>query len=97
MALECQHGVITQHAAAIVNDTDQPAAAGFRFDAHTVGACIKGIFKKFLHHRGGALDNFTGRDLIGYCVWQDADTAHLELLYTDSALVQKFARGTGEV
>ncbi len=77
VALEGQQGVVAQHAAAIVGNADQAAAAGFDFHAHIGRARVERIFEQFLDHRSGPLDNFAGGDLIGDLVGKDADAAHV--------------------
>ena len=78
VALEGQQGVVAQHAAAVVGDADQAAAAGFDLDAQLGGAGVERIFEQLLDHRSGALHHFTGGDLVGDLVGQDADAAHEE-------------------
>src|ERR1035441_3097348 len=61
-ALEGQQRIVAQHAAAIVHDADQPAAAGFHFHAHFHRAGVEGVFEQLLDYRGGTLHHFSGGD-----------------------------------
>src|ERR1019366_1616009 len=76
VALEGQQRIVAQHAAAIVDDADQPAAAGFHFHAHFHRAGVEGVFEQLLDHRGGTLHHFSGGDFVGDLVGKDADAAH---------------------
>ena len=40
------------------------------------GACVKGVLKQLLDHGCRAIDDFTGGDLIGNLVRENADLAH---------------------
>jgi len=75
VALEGQQGVVAEHAAAIVDDADEAAAAGFHFHADVGGAGVEGIFEQFLHYRGGPFDHFSGGDFVGDLVGEDANAA----------------------
>ena len=76
VALEGQQGVVAQHAAAIVGDADQAAAAGFHFDAQVGRAGVERVFEQLFDHRSGPLDHLTGGDFVGDLVGEDADAAH---------------------
>ena len=76
MALEGEQGVVAQHAAAVVGDADEPAAAGFDFDADAGGAGVERVLEELLDDGRGALDHFAGGDLVGDQVGEDADAAH---------------------
>ena len=78
VALEGQHRVVAQHAAAVVDDADQAAPAGFDFDAQIGSAGVERIFEQFLDHRRRPLHHFAGRDLVGDLVGKNADAAHEE-------------------
>ena len=81
VALEGEQGVVAQHAAAIVDDADEAAAAGFHFDAKVGGAGIEGVFEQFLDDGSGALDYFAGGDFVRDLVGKYADAAHDEAQY----------------
>src|SRR5581483_2375746 len=53
VALEGQQRVVAQHAAAIVDDADQAAPAGFHFDPDLSGARIQRILEQFLDDGSG--------------------------------------------
>ena len=76
MALEGQQGVVAQHAAAIVGDANETAAAGFHFDANLRRARVERVFEQFLDHRSGTLHHLAGGDLVGDLVGQNAYAAH---------------------
>ena len=76
VALEGEHGVIAQHAAAVIGDTEQAAAAGLGFDGDGGGTGVERIFEEFLDDGGGPLDDFAGGNLIRNGVREDANSAH---------------------
>ncbi len=78
VALEGQQRVVAQHAAAIVDDADQAAAAGFHFDANVGGAGVERVFEQLLDDGSGPFHYFAGGDLVGDLVGKYADAAHDE-------------------
>jgi hypothetical protein len=76
VALEGQQSIVAEHAATVVGDADQAAAAGFDLDAQLGGPGVERILEQLFDDRSGALDDFTGGDLVGDLVGQDADAAH---------------------
>jgi len=80
VAFERQHGVVAQHAAAIVGDTDQAAAAGFDFHPDRCRARVKRVFKQLLDDGSGAFHYLARGDLIGDVVGENADSAQDPIL-----------------
>ena len=78
VALEGQQRVVAQHAAAVVHDADQPAAAGFHLDAQIGRAGVERVFEQFLDDRSGPFHHLAGGDLVGDLVGENADAAHEE-------------------
>ncbi len=88
MALEGEQRVVAHHAAAVVRDADELAAAAFDFDADAGGAGIERVFEQFLDHGRGTVHHFAGGDLVGDLVGEYADAAHG---------LQSTAGGSGEL
>ena len=65
MPLECQHGIVAHHAAAIVDDLDQLLPARFDVDANAAGARIERVLKQLFHHRCRTLHHLARGDLVG--------------------------------
>ena len=78
VAFEGQQRVVAQHAAAIVHDADQPAAAGFDFHPQIGRAGIQRVFEQFLDDRCRPFHHFARGDLVGDLVGKNADAAHEE-------------------
>jgi len=76
MALECQQGVIADHAAAIVRDLYELFSASFNLNSDSRGTGIQRIFEQFLHHGRWPLDDFSGSDLVGDVLGKDVNAAH---------------------
>ena len=76
MALEGEQRIIAHHAAAVVGDADELAAAAFDLDADAGGAGIERVFEQLLDHGRGAIDHFAGGDLVGDLVGECVDAAH---------------------
>jgi hypothetical protein len=68
MTLEGEERIIAIHAISVVGDSNEFAAAGFDFDTNASCAGIKCVFEKFFNHGGGAIDYFTGSNLVGHLV-----------------------------
>ena len=80
VALEGQQGVVAEHAAAIVDDADEAAAAGFHFHADVGGAGVEGVFEELLHDGGGPFDHFSSGDFIGDLIGEDANAAQVVMV-----------------
>ena len=65
VALQAHAGIGGAHAGAVVDYLHQLLAGLFHNELHLGGAGIDGIFQQLLHHRGGALHHFAGRNLVG--------------------------------
>ncbi len=74
--LERQQRVVLRHAAAVVLDADERAAAGEELDLDTRGAGVERVLHQLLDHRGRALDDLARGDLVGDPVGKDADGGH---------------------
>ena len=76
VALEGEHGVVVQHAAAVVDDLDELLAARLDVDADAMGAGIERVLQQLLHHRCRALHDLAGSDLVGDIFGENVDAAH---------------------
>ena len=91
MALKRQQRVIPQHAAAVINDANQPPPAVFNFHANAGRTRIQRVFEEFFDYRRRAFNYFAGRNLVGYVVRKDSDTPHSFLpAGIDAELLQFF-------
>ena len=77
MPLECQHGIVAHHAAAIVDDLDQLLPARFDVDANAAGARIQRVLQQLLHHRCRTLHHLARGDLVGNAFRQYVNLPHL--------------------
>ena len=78
MTLKGQQRIIAHHAAAIIGDANQFAAARFHVNANPLGACIERIFQQLLHHRRRPLHHLAGSNLVRHLIGKNADVAHKE-------------------
>jgi hypothetical protein len=76
VTLEGEQRVIAHHAAAVVHDADELAAAAFDLDADTGGAGIERVFEQLLDHGRRTVHHFAGGDLVGDLVSEYVDAAH---------------------
>src|SRR5580765_1057445 len=80
MTLECQQGVISEHAVSVVGDADELASAAFHFHTDACSASVQRILQQLLNHRSRAFDDFAGGDLVRYHVREDTDSAHASIV-----------------
>jgi hypothetical protein len=92
MAFEGEQSVVADHAAAVVGDANEAAAASLDFDADACGAGIEGVLQELLDDGGGAVDDLAGGDLVGNLVGENADTAHAEFKDMRFGDVEKWFR-----
>ncbi len=78
VSLESEQRVVAQHAAAVVRDPDQMAAAGFDIDFELGCAGVQRIFDQFFDDGSRTLDHFSGCDLVRDRVGEDSDFSHGE-------------------
>ena len=64
MRFQAHERVFRVHAAAVVDDAHQRAAAAVDLDRQAGGAGIESVFDQLLDDRGRAFDNLTGRDAV---------------------------------
>jgi hypothetical protein len=76
MALQTKQGVIAIHPNAIIGDAHQAAPACLNFDIDPCSLRVESILDQFLGDAGGAFDNFSGGDLIGYLLGQKTNAIH---------------------
>ena len=76
VALEGQQRIVAQHAAAVIGDADQAAAAALDIDPQIGGPGVEGVFEEFFDYRCGPLNHLSGRDFVSDVVGEDADSAH---------------------
>jgi hypothetical protein len=90
VTFEGEEGVVAGHAAAVVGNTDEAAAAGFDFDADAGGASVERILQQFLDDGGGAVDDLAGGDLVGDLVGENMDASHIWVKDTRGLGVEKW-------
>ena len=73
MALDRELEVGTAHAAAVVGDADQPAAAAVGCDFDAAGAGIERVLDELLHHARRTLDHLAGGDFVDRGLGKAAD------------------------
>jgi hypothetical protein len=66
VAQDAQLGVFFAHARAIVPDQHALAATIGYLYLYTCGTGVQGIFREFLHHRSGAVDDLSGGYPLSY-------------------------------
>ena len=66
MALKGQASVGLRHTFTIVDDLNGRTSCIDHGNVDMLGAGVDSVLYEFLDDRGGALDNLTGRDLVGY-------------------------------
>ena len=76
VALQAEQRVVLAHAAAVVGDGDEAAAARADLDVHLRRAGVERVFQQLLQHRRGPLDHLARRDLVGDLLGQQADAVH---------------------
>jgi hypothetical protein len=65
VALQAHPGIGGRHARAVVDHLHKLLTRFFHNELNLSGASIDGIFQQLLHHGGGALHHFAGRNLVG--------------------------------
>ena len=73
---EGEREVVRVDAAAVVAHADEFAAAVFDVDVDVCRPGVDGVFHDFFDDGGGALDDFTGGDLVDEVVGQLLDAGH---------------------
>src|SRR5262249_30754488 len=76
VAFEGEHGVVAHHAAAIVGEVDELAAAAFHLHAHAMRAGVERVLEQLLDDAGRPLHHFARGDLVGDVLAQYVDAAH---------------------
>ena len=76
VTLESQQGIVAQHAAAVIGDTDQAAAAALDINPEIGGSCIERVFEQLFDHRRRPLNHLSSRNFVGDVVGENADSAH---------------------
>src|SRR5215475_10853854 len=89
MTLECKHGVILSHAAAVVGDCDQLPPTRFDFNANPRSTSVQRILEEFLDDGCRPLNNFARSDFVGDVVGEYADAAHWADLTTEPREAKK--------
>ena len=78
MALEGQQRIVAHHAASVVDDANQFAAARFHVNANPLRSRVERIFQQLLHYGRRSLHHFAGSDLVRHLIGKNADIAHKE-------------------
>ncbi len=78
VTLQREPGILFRHARSVVADLDELAAAVLEDDVDGHGPGVDGVLDELLDHRGGALDHFTGGDLVDEVRGEDGDAGHGE-------------------
>ncbi len=76
VALKSQKGVVSKHAAAVVGDANEMAAAAFDVDAQVSGAGIERIFEEFFNYGSWSLYHLAGRNFVRDRIGEDSNFAH---------------------
>ena len=76
MPFKGKQRVITHHAGAVIGQADELSAASLDVDADSGRARVESIFEQLLDHRGGTVDNFSGRDLVRHLIGKDVNATH---------------------
>ena len=76
MALHRQRGIVQRHAAAVIAHLDALLAAVLQQDIDRHRLRVDGVLDQLFDHRRGALDDFTGGDLIDEIGGKNVDTSH---------------------
>jgi hypothetical protein len=76
MTFESEDRVVAHHAFAIVRNLEQTTATGFDLDRDSFRARIDRVLDQLFGDRRRTLNNFTGSDLIGDVICEDADFGH---------------------
>ena len=71
-----QQRIVAHHAAAVIGNANELAAAALDRDHDPGRAGIERILQQLLDHRCRAVDDLAGGDLIGHLVGENADAAH---------------------
>ena len=64
MALHRKRKIVAGHACAVIGNADTPPSAAIGKNIDTSGACVDGVFHKFLHGACGPLDDFASSDAV---------------------------------
>jgi len=64
VTLDREVEIVRRHAASVIDDADQPPAAGLDRDLDGPRPGIDGVLDEFLHGRGRALHDLAGRDAV---------------------------------
>src|SRR5262249_51383138 len=76
MPFECRNGIVAIHAFPVIDQPDQPLAAGFYLDVNLASSGIDRVFEQLFDYRGGALDDLARRNLVGQRFWPYLDSRH---------------------
>ena len=76
MSLRRESGIVQRHAAAVVADLDALLAAILQHHVDRNRLRIDGVLDQLFDDRRGALDDFTGSDLIDEIGRKNVDTRH---------------------
>ena len=99
MAFKGQQRIVAHHAAAVVGDADQLAAAALHPDDDAVRAGVERILQQLLDHGCRPVDNLAGRDLVGHLIGKYVDAAHCLFTLTkpsrEATVERNSARGRG--
>ena len=70
MTLHRQPDFVRRHAAAVVGDADEAAAAFLQINGDAARTGVQRVLEQLLHRVGGALDDFTGCNLVDEMIRQ---------------------------
>jgi hypothetical protein len=73
VAFQAEHGVLTIHARAVIDDFDGGGTAALDMDFDVKRSGIEAVLNQFSNHRGRAFHDFSCRHLTGQSVWKNAD------------------------
>ena len=76
VTLETEHGVVSGHAAAVVDDLEERTPRVGGDHRHAARAGVQGILHEFLHHGRGPLYDLARGDHVGYVAGQYPELRH---------------------
>ena len=85
MAFEAEQGIVAAHAAAVIGHPDERPPTGTDLDDNACGSGIERILNQFLDHTGRALDDLTGRNLVGNLLWKQVNPIHPQRLSPETS------------
>ena len=83
VAPDTEHSVVAGHPRAVVRHLDEAGPPALDDHSDGAGAGVERVLAQFLDHRGGALDDLAGGDLVDERVAEEGDGRQRPLRYTE--------------